>query len=116
LTLTDGANEHLEGFDMVAANRRKAKSWIEVPLDEAERLPNSGKNHVCVYTVADPRNAGRNITNVLCRYRLAGGEVTFQKSPIDSGDSFEDALAWAKSFARLHGIENIYASNHAADA
>ena len=100
---------------MVATSGRKAKSWIAVTIDETERLPNSAKNHVCVYTVADPKNSSKNITNVVCRYRLAGGEVTFQKSPIDSGESFEDALEWAKSFARTHGIENIYASDHSAN-
>jgi hypothetical protein len=37
--------------------------------------------------------------------------VSFQKNPYDAEESFEDALNWAKSFARVYGITTIYAAN-----
>ncbi len=33
------------------------------------------------------------------------------RNPHDADESFEDALNWAKSFARIYGIEDVYAAN-----
>jgi len=85
-------------------------------IDPAEGFPRETRNQVRVLTVRDPEDSRKHITNVVCRYCLAGGEVLFQKNPHDSDESFEDALNWAKSFARIHGIETIYAANFGAGA
>ncbi len=85
-------------------------------IDPAKGFPRETGNQVRVLTIPDPNDSGKHITNVLCRYWLAGGEVSFQKNPLDSDESFEDALNWAKSFARLHGIATIYAANFGAGA
>lgn len=85
-------------------------------IDPAKGFPRETGNQVRVLTVPDPNDPRKRITNVMCRYQLPGGEVSFQKNPHDSDESFEDALNWAKSFALLHGIVNIYAADFGAGA
>ena len=80
-------------------------------LEPVQYLSSEPRSFVCVLTVPDPRDSSKHISNVLCRYHLAGNEVSFQKNPFDSDESFEDALNWAKSFAQRHGIVTVYASN-----
>jgi len=83
-------------------------------VDSMQGFPREPADQVRVLTVPDPTDSRRMVTNVLCRYRVAGQEVSFRKNPHDSEESFEDALNWAKSFARLHGIDTVYAANMAA--
>jgi len=85
-------------------------------IDPDKGFPSETGNQVRVLTVPDPNDPEKFITNVVCRYRLPGGEVVFQKNPYDSDESFDDALNWAKSFARLHGIATIYAADFGANA
>jgi len=89
---------------------------LEVHLiDPVKGFPRETANQLRVLSVIDPDDPRKLITNVMCRYCLAGGEVSFQKNPHDSDESFEDALNWAKSFARLHEISDIYAANFSAE-
>ena len=85
-------------------------------IDPAKGFSGEARNQLRVLTVPDPRDSRKQITNVMCHYRLNGIDVSFKKNPYDSDESFEDALNWAKSFARLHGIATIYAANFGADA
>jgi len=82
-------------------------------VDPAIGFPGDSGDHIRVLTVPHPVDPKRIITNVICRYRLAGGEISFQKNPFDSEESFDDALNWAKSFARVYGIGDIYAADFA---
>lgn len=85
---------------------------MEVHLVSAEEgFPRSLGDHIRVLTIPDSKNPKRMVTNVLCRYFVSGLEVSFRKNPHDADESFEDALNWAKSFARLHGISEVYAAN-----
>jgi hypothetical protein len=72
------------------------------------------RNQVRILTAPDPENSGKSITKVLCRYSVSGQEVSFVKNGRE--DNFEDALSWAQSFARTHGIENVIATNRTAIA
>lgn len=80
-------------------------------VDAEQGFPRTTGDHIRVLTVPDPKDAGKIITNVLCRYIVSGVEVSFMKNPHDADESFEDALNWAKSFARLHNIADVYAAN-----
>ena len=82
-------------------------------VDPATGFPGNTGNYIRVLTVPHPADPRKIVTNVICRYRLPGGEISFQKNPFDSDESFEDALNWAKSFARVYGIGDIYAANFA---
>ena len=84
-------------------------------IDPAAGFPHDSADQIRVLTVPHPKDPKKTISNVMCRYRLAGGEVSFQKNPYDAEESFEDALNWAKSFARVYGIETIYAANLAGN-
>ena len=85
---------------------------MEVHLvDAANGFPRTSGDHIRVLTIPDPEDSRKMVTNVLCRYFVSGLEVSFMKNPRDADESFEDALNWAKSFARLHGIGNVYAAN-----
>ena len=83
-------------------------------IDPAEGFPNDTGDQIRVLTIPHPTDPKKTISNVMCRYRLAGGEVSFQKNPYDAEESFEDALNWAKSFAMVYGITVIYAANLAS--
>jgi len=83
-------------------------------IDPAIGFPTDTENQLRVLSVPHPTDSKRIITNVVCRYQIAGSEVSFQKNPYDADESFEDAVNWAKSFARIYGIELIYAANMAA--
>ena len=99
-------------------------SWMELmksrmethPVDPVNRMACETHNYVCVLTVPDPNDTTKQISNVLCQYRLAGNQVSFQKNPFDSDMSFEDALLWAKDFAFRQGIGTVYAANFAEGA
>ena len=85
---------------------------MEVHLvDAAKGFPRETGDHIRVLTTPDPKDSRKIVTNVLCRYFVSGLEVSFMKNPHDADESFEDALNWAKSFARLHGIAHVYAAN-----
>ncbi|NKB56576.1 MAG: hypothetical protein GKS00_09585 [Alphaproteobacteria bacterium] len=80
-------------------------------VDATEGFPQSYGDQIRVLTIPDKKDPKRIVTNVLCRYFVSGLEVSFMKNPHDADESFEDALIWAKSFARLHGIVHVYAAN-----
>ena len=80
-------------------------------VDAATGFPRSPGDHIRVLTIPDPKDTRRLVTNVLCRYFISGLEVSFVKNPHDADESFDDALNWAKSFARIHGIDYVYAAN-----
>lgn len=82
-------------------------------IDPAAGFPRDKGDQIRVLTVPHPTDPEKTVSNVMCRYRLAGGEISFQKNPYDAEESFEDALNWAKAFARVHGIPTIYAANMA---
>ena len=85
---------------------------MEVPLVEAAKgFPHTAGDHIRVLTIPDPKDTRKIITNVLCRYIVSGHEVSVMKNPHDADESFEDALNWAKSFARVHSIDDVYAAN-----
>lgn len=85
---------------------------MEIHFVNAEQgFPRTDGDHIRVLTVPDPKDSRKIITNVLCRYIVSGVEVSFMKNPHDAEESFEDALNWAKSFARLHNIGDVYAAN-----
>lgn len=86
------------------------------PVEPLNRMSCESHNYICVLTVPDPRDASKHISNVVCQYRLAGAQVSFQKNPFDSDESFEDALNWAKDFAFRQGIGTVYAANFADEA
>lgn len=83
-------------------------------VDAATGFPRTPGDHIRVLTIPDPKDTRKLVTNVLCRYVVSGLEVSFVKNPHDADESFEDALNWAKSFARIHGIGHVYAANLAA--
>ncbi|MDD9921507.1 MAG: hypothetical protein OXQ92_04375 [Boseongicola sp.] len=88
---------------------------MEVHIVDAEMgFPRTTGDHIRVLTVPDPKDSRKIITNVLCRYVVSGVEVSFRKNPHDADESFEDALNWAKSFARVHNIDDVYAANLAS--
>jgi len=80
-------------------------------IDAATGFPRNPGDHIRVLTVPDPKDARKIVTNVLCRFYVSGLEVSFVKNPHDADESFEDALNWAKSFARVYGISQVYAAN-----
>ncbi len=80
-------------------------------VDAAQGFPRSLGDHIRVLTIPDPKDSRKIVTNVLCRYFISGLEVSFMKNPHDADESFDDALNWAKAFARLHGIDDVYAAN-----
>ena len=80
-------------------------------FDIEEILPCEPINFMCVLTVPDPKNPTKQISNVMCRYRMAGNEISFQKNPFNADESFEDALRWAKAYAQKHGISTVYAAD-----
>ncbi|NKB58014.1 MAG: hypothetical protein GKS00_16955 [Alphaproteobacteria bacterium] len=93
--------------------------WLEIletkmdiqTFDFAEILPCKPINFMCVLTVPNPADPKKQISNVMCRYRMAGSEISFQKNPFNADESFEDALRWAKTFAQRHGISTVYAAD-----
>jgi hypothetical protein len=85
---------------------------MEVHIIEADKgFPRADGDHIRVLTIPDPKDTRKIVTNVLCRYFVSGLEVSFMKNPHDADESFEDALNWAKVFARLYGIGDVYAAN-----
>lgn len=80
-------------------------------IDASVGFPRTTGDHIRVLTTPDPKDSRKSVTNVLCRYYVSGLEVSFMKNPHDADESFEDALNWAKAFARLHGIGDVYAAN-----
>ena len=68
-------------------------------IDPVMDFPLNTKNQVRVLTVPHPQNSTRQITNVMCHFFIEGVEVSFQRLPLNSDDSFKDALNWAKTFA-----------------
>lgn len=96
--------------------------WLEIletkmeaqVFDLADVLPCEPINFMCVLTVPDPENPKKQISNVMCRYRRAGNEISFQKNPFNADESFEDALRWAKTYAQKHGISTVYAADFSA--
>lgn len=99
------------------------QNWMELmetrmethPVDPLNRMGCETDNYICVLTIPNPKDASKQISNVMCQYRLAGNQISFQKNPFDSDESFEDALNWAKDFAFRQGIATVYAANFAED-
>ena len=84
-------------------------------VDAEKGFPRADGDHIRVLTIPDPKDSRKIVTNVLCRYSVSGVEVSFMKNPHDADESFDDALNWAKAFARVHGIRTVYAANLAGD-
>ncbi len=82
---------------------------VEVlPIGPSENIVDDAGNHLCVLTVSDPKDSRKTISNVECRYRIAGSEIYFNKPNYDAHETPEDALSWAKSCASRLGIETVY--------
>ena len=64
---------------------------VEVhPIEPFESRVNDVGSHLCVLTVSDPKDRRKTISNVACRYRIAGSEISFDKPAYDTHESPED--------------------------